>query len=426
MKRFLRILLLQVLLISCADVTAPATPTVEATPSAVPTSTPAPFAPTLPELIEPRVNGTADTPPEFTTGFGGEVKGISQADIDYLVAWEVYQKLYRPEQGPTTWTEQEFLEKFVPEMLAYLDKKSAVELIVQQDEGTGKLLVALVQKSGDTKSVYWDYDGEALANTNPMSLDADFSDEPGFVKLKPGLSPQFRYNALDGHWYLFAVDADGEAVEWLATNGATRENVDERWKEVPKEPELFTLGYSPAMNERMRQLDIPENYTPLLYEDGTPVPMGLVDIDENGERYVFSGVLTEVMVLDDYDSIFNEEARGAILNMRLPNGNEVRVCLTIPSINPTYIGKEDLRLPDWKETEGDRITGREAVLEALQDHGVGKQVLFTVYNSTLETEDHQRGFAVLLALIEGKLPDLGVFEDITHVQLSVIVMPPDN
>jgi len=303
MKRFLRILVLQVLLVSCADITTPATPTVEATPSAVPTSTPAPFVPTLPELIEPRVNGTADTPPEFTTGFGGEVKGISQADIDYLVAWEVYQKLYRPEQGPTTWTEQEFLEKFVPEMLAYLDKKSGVELIVQQNAGTGKLLVALVQKSGDTKSVYWDYDGEALANTNPMSLDADFSDEPGFVKLKPGLSPQFRYNALDGHWYMFAVDADGEAVEWLATNGATRENVDKRWVGVVYEPTYSYLSSSEKLGAAVQELldngacdvDVENPDNRMHYADGTPVPFGLIQTEKQGEVtwYYVSGVLCQ-------------------------------------------------------------------------------------------------------------------------------------
>jgi len=326
MKHFLRILLLQVLLVSCANVTtpAPATPTVEATPTAVPTSTPAPFAPTLPELIEPRVNGTADTPPEFTSGFGGEVKGISQADIDYLVAWEVYQKLYRPEQGPTTWTEQEFLEKFVPEMLSYLDKKSDVELIVQQDAGTGKLLVALVKKSGDTKSVYWDYDGEALANTNPMSLDNDFSDEPGFVKLKPGLSPQFRYNAVDGHWYMFAVDADGEPVEWLATNGATRENVDGQWVEVVYEQTYSYLSSSEKLGAAVQELlengacdvDVEDPVNRMHYADGTPVPFGLLQTEKQGEVtwYYVSGVLCQGSVnVGATDSNYSEGVMPLVL-----------------------------------------------------------------------------------------------------------------
>ncbi len=418
MKRFLRILLLQVLLVSCADITTPATPTVEIT-TAVPTSTPAPFVPTLPELIEPRVNGTADTPPEFTSGFGGEVKGISQADIDYLVAWEVYQKLYRPEQGPTTWTEQEFLEKFVPEMLSYLDKKSGVELIVQQDVGTGKLLVALVKKSGDTKSVYWDYDGEALANTNPMSLDNDFSDEPGFVKLKPGLSPQFRYNAVDGHWYMFAVDADGEPVEWLATNGATRENVDKQWVEVPKEPELFTLGYSPAMNEAMAKLEIPEDYTKLLYADGTQVPMGF--LSNNGSEYVFSGVLTDVIKTQDYDPFFSDSSRGVILNIVLPNGNEIRVCLVVMP-NPLLIMTEPVDQEIWYETGYKRIDGKDLVVETLSKQGINKQVIFTIKSLGLNN-DTDKGFDVLMSILNEKQPDLDVFDTITYVQLGIILMP---
>jgi len=336
-----------------------------------------------------------------------------------LVAWEVYQKLYRPEQGPTTWTEQEFLEKFVPEMLSYLDKKSGVELIVQQDVGTGKLLVALVKKSGDTKSVYWDYDGEALANTNPMSLDNDFSDEPGFVKLKPGLSPQFRYNAVDGHWYMFAVDADGEPVEWLATNGATRENVDKQWVEVPKEPELFTLGYSPAMNEAMAKLEIPEDYTKLLYADGTQVPMGF--LSNNGSEYVFSGVLTDVIKTQDYDPFFSDSSRGVILNIVLPNGNEIRVCLVVMP-NPLLIMTEPVDQEIWYETGYKRIDGKDLVVETLSKQGINKQVIFTIKSLGLNN-DTDKGFDVLMSILNEKQPDLDVFDTITYVQLGIILMP---
>lgn len=287
MKRFLCIFLSQFLLASCAGAVAP---TIEATPQVVSTSTstPAPFVPTLPKLIEPRVNGIADTPPEYTSGFGGEVKGISQADIDYLVAWEAYQKLYREEQGPTIWSEEEFLEKFVPEMLAYLDKKSGIELIVQQDAETGKLLVALVQKSGNTKSVYWDFDGSALANTNPMSLDADFSHDPGLIQLKPGLSPQFRFNPVDGHWYMFAVDADGEAVEWLATNGATKDNQNKQWEEVVYETRYSYLYQTDKIGKALQELldggacevDVDDPANRMHYSDGTPVPFGLLETKE--------------------------------------------------------------------------------------------------------------------------------------------------
>ena len=163
MKRLFQVFILQILLASCANAT---TPTIESTPQAVSTSTPAPFVPTLPNLIEPRVNGLADTPPEFTTGFGGEVKGISQAEIDYLVAWEVYQKMYRDEVGSNKWP----TEVFVAEMLSYLDKKTSVDLIVQQDADTGRLLVALVKKVSNQTSVYWDFHNGAVANTNPMTI----------------------------------------------------------------------------------------------------------------------------------------------------------------------------------------------------------------------------------------------------------------
>lgn len=419
MKRFLRILLLQLLLVSCADITTPATSTVEIT-VAVPTSTPAPFAPTLPELIEPQANGTADTPPKFTSGFGGEVKGISQADIDYLVAWEVYQKLYRPEQGPTTWTEQEFLEKFVPEMLSYLDKKSGVELIVQQDAGTGKLLVALVKQSGDTKSVYWDYDGEALANTNPMSLDNDFSDEPGFVKLKPDMSPHFIYNADDLHWYMFAVDADGEPVEWLATNGATRENVDKQWVEVPKEPELFTLGCSLAVNEEMVKLKIPEDYTKLLYADGTQVPMGF--LGKEGSGYVFSGVVTNVLNLIDHDpEHYNDLAKGVILNMVLPDGNEVRTCLMVFP-EPLRIMTEAVNAEHWYETKFRHVRGSDLIVETLRDQGTNKQVIFVI-NSLGKDKDNDKLLSQLMKIVNGEQVDIGVLNEIVYPQLGMIWMP---
>ena len=107
-------------------------------------------------------------------------------------------------------------------------------MIVQQDADTGKLLVALVRTVGSEKSVYWDFHNDALANTNPMSLDADFSDEAGFIKLNSELSPAFRYNAADGHWYMFGVDKDGNAKQWFLTAGTTIGNFDEKWVEVEK------------------------------------------------------------------------------------------------------------------------------------------------------------------------------------------------
>lgn len=414
MKRFLCILLLQLLLVSCADAV---TPTVEMTPqvASTSTSTPVPFVPILPSLIELRASGVADTPPEFTTGFGGEVKGISQAEIDYLVAWETYQKIYREEVGANEWP----AEVFVAEMLKFIEGKSDTEVMVQQDQATGRVLVALVKTIGDQKGVYWDYKNGVLANTNPMSLDTDFSDDPGLVKLKPGLSPQFRFNPVDGHWYMFAVDKDGNAVEWFATDGASEDNQDKQWVEVPKEPELFTLGYSPAMNEAMAKLEIPENYTKLLYADGTEVPMGF--LGKVGSEYVFSGVLTDVINLSDYDPAgFNDSARGVVLDMILPNGNEVRICLAVMP-NPLTIMTEPVDLENWYDTGHKRISGKDLVVETLSNQGINKQVIFTI-NSIGANNDTDKGFDVLMNIINGEQPDLDVFDTITYVQLGVIWM----
>lgn len=320
MKRFLCILLLQLLLASCADAV---TPTIEPTPqvASTSTSTPVPFAPTLPELIEPRASGTADTPPEFTTGFGGEVKGISQADIDGLVAWEVYQKIYRDQKGPETWASQ---EDFVAAMLKFVDAKTGVDVIIQQDAGTGKLLVALVRTVGGEKSVYWDFHNDALANTNPMSLDADFSDEAGLITVSPGLTPAFRYNAVDGHWYMFGVDKDGKAVKWFSTAGTTIGNFNEKWVEVVYEPTFSYLSSSEKLGVAVQELldngacdvDVENPDNRMHYADGTPVPFGLLQTEKQGEGtwYYVSGVLCQGSVnVGATDSNYSEGVMPLVL-----------------------------------------------------------------------------------------------------------------
>jgi hypothetical protein len=220
-KIILNTILITIFLVSCAPQEIPAQVTV--TPEATVTV----YEPTIPSLLTADLapSDSADTPPEFTAGFGGEVKGISEAELNLLKAWEIYQKVYRDEAGTKTWTTK---EEFVAEMLKFLSGKADLDVKVQQDADTGKVLVAIVKKAGDQSSVYWDFDNGALANTNPMSLRA--KSESGLVDLPKGTMPEFRYNSLDGHWYSFAVDpTTGEALYRFDTTKG-----EGNWVEIEK------------------------------------------------------------------------------------------------------------------------------------------------------------------------------------------------
>jgi hypothetical protein len=226
-KTILNTILVAIFLASCAPQEIPAP--VTATSKAAATVTV--YEPTIPSLLTADLapSDSADTPPEFTAGFGGDVKGISEAELNLLKAWEIYQKVYRDEVGTKTWTTE---EEFVAEMLKFLSGKADLGVKVQQDADTGKVLVTVVKKADDESSVYWDFDNGALVNTNPMSVRAE--SKSGLVNLPKGTSSEFRYNAKDGHWYMFAVDAKGEAVDWFETNKATKDNLKDHFVKIEK------------------------------------------------------------------------------------------------------------------------------------------------------------------------------------------------
>ena len=203
-------------------------PSVPAILTAVPAPTEGPATSEAP--TEQVIDLIADTPPEFKSGSGGEVQGISEGDLNKLIAWEVYQKVYRDEVGPDTWDPND--GSFEADMLKYLEGRTDLEIMVKQDPGTGGILVAVATKSGDVQSVYWDFDNGVVANTNPMSLRPE--SERGLVPLSPGLTADFRFNTKDGHWYMFGVDKAGNAVEWFATDKATINNLADHWKDVEK------------------------------------------------------------------------------------------------------------------------------------------------------------------------------------------------
>lgn len=401
-------------------------------PTPTPTAAPA-LTPTLELTIEPSFPAfllaysspetLADTPPELTSGFGGEVKGISQADIDYLVAWEVYQKLYREEQGPTVWSEEEFLEKFVPEMLSYLDKKSGIELIVQQDADSGKLLVALVKKSGNTKSVYWDFDGSVLANTNPMSLDADFSDDPGLVHLKPGLSPQFRFNPVDGHWYMFAVDADGEAVEWFATSGATEDNQDKQWEEVEKPEKYYYLAYNAEYESVLKgvveQSPKLEDVVRMMGENGEPLPFGhLFSYEEGGlNKHVVSGYFGEGWIDPALyvEGMKQNALGGPAMIVPLLDGSQMVISpISLKSTLPDAISflPGNVAAKPWESEGLDRFLGtNEDVFDFLKTETseggklVGRQfvlILTELPSQAVGYQDYNRNLNELINFFQGK------------------------
>lgn len=87
-------------------------------------------------------------------------------------------------------------------------------------------------------TVFWGFNPTGSMAFAEPNLTNDLT-RLGEVSVPAGLRPEFNYNEVDGHWYMFGVDQDGNATQWFNTFGATRASLDQHWTEIaPVIPEL--------------------------------------------------------------------------------------------------------------------------------------------------------------------------------------------
>lgn len=189
------------------------------------------FAPELPATPLGQEFAPAVNPPEFSNeGRGGPIVGLSNEEIVEMKnqQWfRVYKQMYNVEGQEVLWNNA---EEFEAEMKKLAESRP--ELTINQNQSAdGSAVITYIHNTA-TNSILWGFTNEgAVAFAEPHLTIQET--RLGEVPLPQGLTPEFRYNTQDKHWYLFGVNAQGQGVMVFIADGATRDNLHDQWRFAP-------------------------------------------------------------------------------------------------------------------------------------------------------------------------------------------------
>jgi hypothetical protein len=173
----------------------------------------------------------AINPPAFTNeGRGGPIVGLSNEEIVKMQnqQWfRVYKQMNNVEGQEVLWNN---VADFDAEMKKLAESRPELT-ISQSQSANGSAVITYIHNTA-TNSVLWGFTSEgAVAFAEPHLTIQET--RLGEVPLPQGLTPEFRFNTQDKHWYLFGVNAQGQGVMVFIADGATRDNLQDKWQFAP-------------------------------------------------------------------------------------------------------------------------------------------------------------------------------------------------